>query len=108
MLVNNAGSLRALGPLWEVAARRLVGGRNTSLGGAFNLCREVVPRMIERRAGRIVNVTSYVGVRPSPYQTGYACGKAALVALTEALAASLEQHAIAVVLRRARVHARPR
>jgi 3-oxoacyl-[acyl-carrier protein] reductase len=93
-LVNNAGSLRAIGPLWEVDAQDWWSDVQTSLGGVFNLCREVVPRMIERREGRIVNVTSYVAVRPAPYQTGYACAKAAVVSLTEALAASLETHGI--------------
>jgi NAD(P)-dependent dehydrogenase (short-subunit alcohol dehydrogenase family) len=89
VLVNNAGSLRALGPLWEVDRDDWWLDVNTSLGGAFNFCREVVPRMIGRREGRIVNITSYVAVRPTPYQTGYACGKAAVASLTEALAASL-------------------
>jgi NAD(P)-dependent dehydrogenase (short-subunit alcohol dehydrogenase family) len=46
--------------------------------------------MIGRGEGRIVNVTSYVAVRPTPYQTGYAAGKAALASLTEGLAAALE------------------
>jgi 3-oxoacyl-[acyl-carrier protein] reductase len=94
VLVNNAGSLRAIGPLWEVDSDDWWLDVRTSLGGAFNFCREVVPRMIERREGRIVNVTSYVAVRPTPYQTGYACGKAALGSLTEALAASLDGHGI--------------
>jgi 3-oxoacyl-[acyl-carrier protein] reductase len=93
-LVNNAGSLRAIGPLWEVDAQDWWSDVHTSLGGVFNLCRAVVPRMIGRREGRIVNLTSYVAVRPAPYETGYACGKAAVVSLTEALAASLEIHGI--------------
>ena len=46
--------------------------------------------MIRLGEGRIVNLTSYVAVRPTPYQTGYAAGKAGIVSLTEALAASLE------------------
>jgi 3-oxoacyl-[acyl-carrier protein] reductase len=94
VLVNNAGSLRAIGPLWEVDRDDWWLDVQTSLGGAFNFCREVVPRMIERREGRIVNITSYVAVRPSPYQTGYACGKAAVGSLTEALAASLGDYGI--------------
>jgi NAD(P)-dependent dehydrogenase (short-subunit alcohol dehydrogenase family) len=94
VLVNNAGSLRAIGPLWEVDRDDWWLDVQTSLGGAFNFCREVVPRMIERREGRIVNVTSYVAVRPTPYQTGYACGKAAVGSLTEALAASLDDYGI--------------
>ena len=64
MLVNNAGSLRAIGPLWEVDPDDWWLDVRTSLGGAFNVCRAVVPRMIERGEGRIVNVTSYVAVRP--------------------------------------------
>jgi NAD(P)-dependent dehydrogenase (short-subunit alcohol dehydrogenase family) len=96
VLVNNAGSLRALGPLWEVRPDDWWADVTTSLGGAYNLCGAVVPGMIERGEGRIVNVTSYAALRPAPYQSGYACGKAALAALTEALAASLADHGIAV------------
>ena len=95
-LVNNAGSLRAIGPLWEVDPDDWWADVLTSLGGAFNFCRAVVPRMIERREGRIVNVTSYAGVRPAPYQTGYGCAKAGLASLTESLAASLEEYGIKV------------
>ena len=96
VLVNNAGSLRALGPLWETEPDDWWADVTTSLGGAYNLCRVVVPGMIERGHGRIVNVTSYAGLRPAPYQTGYACGKAALAALSEALAASLADRGVAV------------
>lgn len=94
LLVNNAGSLRAIGPLWEVDPDDWWEDVRTSLGGAFNLCRAVLPRMIDRREGRIVNVTSYVAVRPSPYQSGYACAKAGLASLTEALAASAADYGI--------------
>ena len=94
VLVNNAGSLRARGPLWEVRPDDWWADVMTSLGGAYNLCRAVVPGMIERGQGRIVNVTSYAALRPAPYQTGYACAKAALAALTEALAASLGEHGV--------------
>jgi len=96
VLVNNAGTGLALGPLWEVDADDWWTDVETTLRGAFNLCREVVPGMIERGSGRIVNVTSYVAVRPSPYQTGYAAGKAALLNLTESLAASLAPHGVHV------------
>jgi len=96
VLVNNAGSLRALGPLWETEPDDWWADVTTSLSGAYNLCRVVVPGMIERGHGRIVNVTSYAGLRPAPYQTGYACGKAALAALSEALAASLADRGVAV------------
>jgi NAD(P)-dependent dehydrogenase (short-subunit alcohol dehydrogenase family) len=94
VLVNNAGSLRAIGPLWEVDADDWWTDVHTSLGGAFNLCRTVVPGMIARGSGRIVNVVSYAGTRPAPYQTAYGCAKAALANLTESLTASLAPHGI--------------
>ena len=93
-LVNNAGSMRAIGPLWEVDPAEWWMDVDTSLGGAFALCRALVPGMIERRAGRIVNVVSYAAARPAPFQSGYAAGKAALASLTEALAASLDEHSV--------------
>ena len=95
-LVNNAGQLRAVGPLWEVDRDDWWADVMTSLGGTVTLCREVVPRMIAGHRGRIVNVVSYAAVRPAPYETGYACGKAAVVSLTEALAASLAEFGITV------------
>ena len=94
VLVNNAGSLHAIGPLWEVDLDDWWTDVHTSLGGAFNLCRTVVPGMIARGSGRIVNVVSYAGTRPAPYQTAYGCAKAAVVNLTESLAASLATHGV--------------
>jgi NAD(P)-dependent dehydrogenase (short-subunit alcohol dehydrogenase family) len=94
VLVNNAASLRAIGPLWEVDPDDWWADVHTSLGGAFNLCRAVVPGMIERGSGRVVNVVSYAGTRPAPYQTAYGCAKAALANLTESLAVSLAPHGV--------------
>jgi 3-oxoacyl-[acyl-carrier protein] reductase len=96
VLVNNAGSMLALGPLWEVDPDDWWTDVRSSLGGAFNCSREVVPGMIERGGGRVINLTSYAAARPAPYQTGYAAAKAGLASLTEALAASLEPHNVKV------------
>src|SRR5262249_39392383 len=90
VLVNNAGSLRAIGPMWEVDHEDWWADIHSSLGGAFVWCQAVVPRMVARGAGRIVNVTSYAASRPAPYETAYACAKAAVISLTEALASSLD------------------
>lgn len=95
-LVNNAGTGLALGPLWAVDPDDWWTDVETTLRGAFNACRAVVPGLVTRGQGRIVNVTSYVAVRPAPYQTGYAAGKAAVLSLTESLAASLATHGVAV------------
>jgi NAD(P)-dependent dehydrogenase (short-subunit alcohol dehydrogenase family) len=94
VLVNNAGSLRAIGALWEVDPDDWWADLRTNLGGTFVFCREVVPGMIERGEGRIINVTSYAAVRPAPYETGYASAKAGVASLTEALAVSLAEYGI--------------
>jgi NAD(P)-dependent dehydrogenase (short-subunit alcohol dehydrogenase family) len=93
-LVNNAGSSLAIGPLWEADPGTWWTDIETSLGGAFNLCRSVIPGMIACRRGRILNVSSYAGHRAAPYQSAYGCGKAGLASLTESLAASLQPHGI--------------
>ena len=89
VLVNNAGSARAIGPVWEVDPEEWWQDVESSLRSAFLCSRAVLPRMLERGTGRILNVSSYVALRPTPYISGYAAAKAALLSLTEALAASV-------------------
>ena len=69
-VINNAGTSLAVGPLWEVDPRDWWTDVETSLGGAFNVCRSVIPGMIARRQGRILNVSSYAGVAPRRTRTG--------------------------------------
>lgn len=95
-VVNNAGTSLAIGPLWEVDPGAWWTDVETSLGGAFNVCRSVIPGMIARRQGRILNVSSYAGLRAAPYQNGYGCAKAGLANLTESLAVSLLPYGIRV------------
>jgi 3-oxoacyl-[acyl-carrier protein] reductase len=96
LLVNNAGTLAAIGPLWEVEAGDWWLDVETSLRGALLWSRAVLPGMLERGRGRIVNVSSYSAIRPSPFQSGYAAAKAALLSLTESLAVSTAERRIAV------------
>lgn len=93
-VVNGAGTALAIGPLWEVDPHDWWTDVETSVGGAFNVCRLVIPGMIARRRGRILNVSSYAGVRPAPYLNAYGIAKAGLVSMTESLAASLEPHGV--------------
>ena len=60
--LNNAGTSLAVGPMWEVDAQDWWTDIQTSLGGTFNLCRTVIPGMIARQRGRILNVSSYACV----------------------------------------------
>jgi len=93
-VVNNAGTSLATGPLWETDPRDWWTDLETSLGGAVNVCRSVIPGMIARGRGRILNVSSYAGLRPAPYQSAYGCAKAGLASLTESLSVSLDPHGI--------------
>ena len=96
LLVNNAGSFDAIGPAWQVDADDWLRDVETSLLGTFNCSRAVLPGMIERGGGRIVNVSSGAAERAYPYGSGYAAGKAALISLTRSLAAETSEHGIAV------------
>lgn len=89
LVVNNAGTDRALGPLWELDPDEFWADVDVHLRGTFLVCRSALPGMIERRAGRIVNVASNAAFRPSPYNPAYGAAKAAIVNLTESLAESL-------------------
>jgi 3-oxoacyl-[acyl-carrier protein] reductase len=96
VLVNNAGTAAAIGPAWELDVELWWRDVESSLRSAFLCTRAVTPSMIRRRTGRIVNVSSYVAVRPSPYLSAYAAAKAAVGSFSEGLAAALAEHGIFV------------
>lgn len=95
ILVNNAGAHRG-GRVQKLALDdwRLV--HNASLTSAFLCARRAVPLMIERRRGRIINVTSVVGLNGFPGDAAYASAKAGLIGLTKALALELAREQITV------------
>jgi NAD(P)-dependent dehydrogenase (short-subunit alcohol dehydrogenase family) len=90
LLVNNAGSWGHVGPVAEADATAWWHDVEVSLKGTFLCTRAVLPAMLRRGTGRIVNVASYAAVAPSPYMTAYACAKAAVLRFTDSLAAELE------------------
>jgi 3-oxoacyl-[acyl-carrier protein] reductase len=96
LLVNNAGTASAIGPVWEVDTDAWWEDVRTSVLGSFLAARAVLPGMRARGAGRIVNMSSYVGIRPSPHLSGYGVAKAALVNFTESLAAEVADDGIVV------------
>jgi NAD(P)-dependent dehydrogenase (short-subunit alcohol dehydrogenase family) len=85
ILVNNAGitvdkSVRKMSPEdWD----RVI---QINLNGAFYLCRKVLPGMVERESGRIVNISSVIGEKGNIGQANYASAKAGLLGLTMSLA----------------------
>jgi NAD(P)-dependent dehydrogenase (short-subunit alcohol dehydrogenase family) len=91
LLVNNAGLIDPVEePLWEADADQWWDVVSSHIRGSFLLCRAVVPWMVLRNRGRIVNIASGMGVRPRPEYSAYSVAKAGLMRLTESLAGALE------------------
>ena len=97
LLVNNAGTAQAPGPLWEADPGDWWRDLEVHVRGAFNCCRVLLPGMIGRRHGRVVNIGSLVGARDEPYVSAYACAKAAYFRLTGTLAAETAGHGVTVL-----------
>ncbi len=98
VLVNNAaaphGADRRL--VWEVpeAAWDLV--LDVNLKGTFLMSRAVIPHMMSRRSGRIINMASVSGKRGTPRRGAYTASKFGVIGLTQVLAQELAAHAITV------------
>ncbi len=68
----------------------------SALGGAFHCCRHVVPAMLEKRWGRIINLSSAVALHGFPGDTAYGAAKAGLLGLTLSLAKEVASKGITV------------
>lgn len=97
LLVNNAGRCRAIGPTWEVNPDEWWADLETQLRGCLLCIQAVVPGMVARGRGRVVNVVSVAGTRPTPHISGYAVAKAGLLRLTDTMQAELEGTGVGVL-----------
>jgi 3-oxoacyl-[acyl-carrier protein] reductase len=95
ILVNNAGVIRD-NPLSAFEDSDVADVLDTNVTGVFNVTRAVVPHMIAKRAGRIVNLSSVSGEKGGRGQTNYAASKGAINAFTRALAVELAPRKINV------------
>lgn len=95
LLVNNAGIVR-LGPLASFPEADWRDLFRVNVDGVFFCCQAVVPRMIAHRRGNIVNIASWNGKIGAPNFGAYSATKAAVIALTQALALELAPHGIRV------------
>jgi NAD(P)-dependent dehydrogenase (short-subunit alcohol dehydrogenase family) len=89
LLVNNAGRLASIGPVWECDPGAWCGDLEVNLCGAMNGIRIFVPGMLERGRGRVINVVGGGTGRAFPFASAYGASKAALMRLTETLASEL-------------------
>lgn len=87
--VNCAGIVGPQAPLWKVAGAEWDKTFSVNVGGTFNVCQAVVPAMIDRGWGRIVNVASIAGKDGNPNLSAYSASKAAVIALTKSLGKEL-------------------
>jgi 3-oxoacyl-[acyl-carrier protein] reductase len=95
VLVNNAGILRD-GVVWKMTDEDWAAVMATHLGGAFRFTRAVVPHFRAQGGGRIINVTSYSGIRGNTGQANYAAAKAGIIGLTKTTAKELARFDITV------------
>ena len=96
ILVNNAGITGGNGLTWELDTevwRRVV---DVNLIGPYLTCRHVVPAMLARGYGRIVNIASVAGKEGNPQASHYSASKAGLIALTKSLGKELATKGILV------------
>src|SRR5262245_3184783 len=96
ILVNNAGIAGPNVPTWQYPPAAWEEVLNINLTGPFHGCRAVVPHMIARNYGRIVNIASIAGKEGNPNAPAYSASKAGLIALTKSLGKELAAHDIAV------------
>jgi NAD(P)-dependent dehydrogenase (short-subunit alcohol dehydrogenase family) len=96
ILINNAGINGPMGVMWETESAEWWRTLEVNLGGAFVLSRMLLPDMIAAGRGRIINITSNAGVYRWPLVSAYVTSKAALIKLTETLAAETVKHGVSV------------
>jgi NAD(P)-dependent dehydrogenase (short-subunit alcohol dehydrogenase family) len=96
ILINAAGVLGPIGPTARVDPCAWLEVIRINLAGAFNCARAVLPEMISRRSGKIINITGSGASSAQPFFSGYAAASAGLVRFTETLAEEVAEHNIQV------------
>jgi len=95
ILVNNAGLTRDMLALrlkdedWQMVI-------DVNLTATFRLCRAAMRGMMKKRYGRMINITSIVGVTGNPGQANYAASKAGMIGMSKSLAAEVASRGITV------------
>jgi len=96
VLVNNAGVAGLAAPVAEYPEEEWRRILSIDLDGVFYCCKAVLPHMLERESGRIVNIASISGKEGNPNMSAYSSAKAGVIAFTKALAKEVATRGIYV------------
>ena len=95
ILVNNAGILRTA-PFLEMADADWHDVFAVNVDGTFHACQAVLPGMVARRRGTVVNMASWTGKKGVPNHAAYSASKFAVIGLTQSIAGEMAAHGIRV------------
>ncbi|MGG1574712.1 3-ketoacyl-ACP reductase [Fictibacillus sp. NRS-1165] len=95
ILINSAG-IAKFGGFLELSPEEWKNIVDVNLMGVYNVTRAVLPGMIERKAGDIINISSSAGQKGAPITSAYSASKFAVLGLTESLMLEVRKHNIRV------------
>lgn len=96
ILVNNAGIAGQAAEIWKQPVEEMDRVYRNNLRGVYVFCGEVIPHMIQRDYGRIVNIASIAGKEGNPKMVPYSATKAAVIGLTKSVGKELAHTGIRV------------
>ena len=96
VLVNNAGVAGRAAPVWEQGDEDWQRVLDVNLTGVFFCCRAVLPHMIRRDYGRVVNIASLAGKEGNPNMVAYSATKAGVIAMSKSMAKEVATNDICV------------
>lgn len=96
ILVNNAGIAGHSANVWDLSVEEMDRVYRTNLRGVFSFCHHVIPYMLERDYGRIVNIASIAGKEGNPKAVPYSATKAGVIGLTKSIGKELARTGVRV------------
>ena len=96
ILVNNAGISGPNMPVWKYSVQDWHYVVDVNLMGTFHCCRSLVPGMLDKGKGRIVNIASIAGKEGNPNASAYSASKAGIIGLTKSLGKELAKSGVLV------------